>query len=50
MTSYKDLVARMVQLKAEIEKSRKAEVAVVIDDILQRMAEYASPSTTSAAG
>jgi DNA-binding protein H-NS len=40
MDSYRDLVARMAQLEAEIEKSRKAETATAIDDILQRMAEY----------
>ncbi|MBP0595351.1 H-NS histone family protein [Paraburkholderia sp. LEh10] len=40
MDSYQDLVARMARLEVEIEKSRKAETAAAIDDILQRMTEY----------
>lgn len=40
MDSYRDLVARMAQLDVEIEKSRKAEIAAAIGDVLRRMTEF----------
>ncbi|MPW17659.1 hypothetical protein GCT13_12135 [Paraburkholderia sp. CNPSo 3157] len=40
MNSYKDLAARMARQEVEIEKARKAEVAVLIGEIVRRKAAY----------